>query len=95
MLKTVALAWCWMSVGALQTSQREELCGALPPGAGERVLSLGFTFAYFPIPPAPGWSYPHPFSQTGIGSHPSPIGIGPNFSEGLTAWPQKLQEDRR
>ena len=53
MLKTVALAWCWMSVGALQNSQREELCGALPLGAGERVLSLGFTFEHFPVRPPP------------------------------------------
>ena len=78
-LKTLALAWCWMSVGVLQNSQREELCGALLPRAGERVRFLGFTFGYFPSPLQAG-PVRIPSAKPASVLTPSPTGIGPKFT---------------
>ena len=68
-----------VSGGVTELTEGGALWGSAPKGWGEGPLS-GVHFWILPNP-TPGWSYAHPFSQTGIGSHPSPIGrIGPDFT---------------
>lgn len=96
----LGLGLCWLGfgiVGRMGTfSQREELCrscaGALA-GAGERVISIGFTFGYFSAQPrlALPESLPGRRSTQRQRQRPVPLQrLGPNVARGALRRPMVL-----